>query len=93
MTSTLIAGLAFSWLFLLAYAVRHVFEKKMWKPLAFIGIHSFGIYCFHQIVINCVLRVVPHSGAVIWVVSLLLVIVTSFMIGSGAEKAQEKLIR
>lgn len=93
MTSSLIAGLAFAWIFLVAWVLRDVFERNIWKPLAFIGIHSFGIYCFHQIVINCVLRVVPHSGAVIWVVSLLLVIVASFMIGYGAEKAQEKLIR
>ena len=93
MTSSLIAGLAFAWIFLVAWVLKDVFERNIWKPLAFIGIHSFGIYCFHQIVINCVLRVVPHSGAVIWVVSLLLVIIASIMIGYGAEKAQEKLIR
>lgn len=93
MTSSLIAGLAFAWIFFAAWALRYVFERNIWKPLVFIGIHSFGIYCFHQIVINCVLRVVPHSGAVIWVVSLLLVIIVSIMIGYGAEKAQGKLIR
>ena len=93
MTSSLVAGFTFAWLFLLCYDIRHVFEKKLWKPLAFIGVHSFGIYCFHQIVVNCVLKVVPHSGTVGWVGSLLLVIMISIAIGYGAEKVQEKLIR
>ena len=93
MTSSLIAGLAFAWIFLAAWALRKVFESSIWKPLAFIDIHSFGVYCFHQIVINCVLRVVPHSGAMIWGGSLLLVIFASIMIGYGAEKVQEKMIR
>lgn len=93
MTSSMFAGLVFAWMFQVAWALRGVFKHSIWKPLAFIGIHSFGIYCFHQIVINCVLRIVPHNGTVIWIVSLLLVIIASITIGYGAEKAQEKLIR
>lgn len=97
MTSSLVAGLAFAWLFLAFWLVRDVFEHRAWKPLAFIGIHSFGIYCFHQIIINCVLKMVSHSGAVVWIGSLLFVVVISIGIGFGAEslqaKVQKKLIR
>jgi peptidoglycan/LPS O-acetylase OafA/YrhL len=92
MTSSLVAGLAFAWLFLAFWLVRDVFEHRAWKALAFIGIHSFGIYCFHQIIINCVLKVVPRGGPVIWIGSLLLVIMASIGIGFGTEKVQEKLI-
>ena len=92
-TSSLIAGLTFAWLFLAFWSVRSVLEHRAMKPLGFIGAHSFGIYCFHQIIINCVLKVVPHNGAGLWISRLLLVIMISIGIGFGAEKAQETIIR
>lgn len=57
MTSSVIAGLLFGLLFLLCSGIDNkFFAGRVFKPFVFVGKHSYGIYCFHQIVINCVMR-------------------------------------
>lgn len=92
-TNSLIAGLLFSWLFLLAFQMRDLFEKNVFKLLAFIGMHSFGIYCFHQIVINCVLTVISQRNFCIWCSTLGLIVLISILVGYLMEKIQGNLMK
>lgn len=93
LTNSFIAGLLFSWLFLFTWFIRFFFEKKIFKPLSFIGVHSFGIYCFHQLIINCALAVIIQRKVCIWVMTLSMIILLSILIGYLMESIQELLIK
>ncbi|MBO4440121.1 MAG: acyltransferase [Spirochaetaceae bacterium] len=93
LTNSFIAGLIFSWLFLFTWSIRFFFEKNILKPFSFIGVHSFGIYCFHQLIINCTLAVVTQREICIWAMTLSMVILLSILIGYLMENIQEMLIK
>ena len=83
--SSLIAGLAFAWLFL--FCSRFTFwGNSIFKPIANIGKHSYGIYCFHQIVINCLIFIAYDKNSLIeWIVGLVCITAISYLVGVVAE--------
>ena len=95
LTNSFVAGLFFSWIFLLAWSVRSFFEKgkSTFKALSFIGVHSFGIYCFHQTVINCALTVTSQGGFFVWALTLGSVVLLSILVGYLMESAQKNLTK
>lgn len=89
-TSSLVAGLVFSWLLLLCICNR---QKKVLNRITLInniGRHSFGIYCLHILCVNTVIYfkdgLCIKSNMLTWVICLIAVFVASYIIGSLAEK-------
>lgn len=90
MTSSMIAGFAFIFLFL-GFSQLKLTRGDL---LQAIGRHSFGIYCFHQIVINCFLvRVSSISSLSVWVGSYVLILILSYLIGYAGERIMGKVIK
>lgn len=51
-----------------------------WRPLAFLGVISYGIYLMHMLAANVVRRVVGHdSGVDVFVLTLLLVTLAAYL--------------
>lgn len=94
MASSVIAGLLFGFLFLLCSGIdKNFFSRKAFQPFIFVGKHSYGIYCFHQIVINCVLRYSFSEGNLMqWVMVYLGIAIVSCLVGFAAKKAEKQLI-
>ena len=68
-----------------------------WKAIALVSIvmaHSwYGIYCFHQIVINCVMRSAFNKENLLqWGIAYLVIATISCLIGYALEKAEKRLI-
>ena len=93
MTSSLVAGLVFGCLFLLCNFVNEKFwKKKAFIPIKYIGKHSYGIYCFHQIVVNCVLKLLCANGNLfLWLVTFALIVAISCGVGIGGELVEERI--
>lgn len=94
MTSSVIAGLAFGLLFFLCSGIDNVFlGNKVLKPVVSIGKHSYGIYCFHQIVINCVMIYGFKKESLLqWGLGYIAIALVSCLIGYVAEKMENRLI-
>lgn len=94
MTSSVIAGLLFGFLFLLFSGIDNkFFAGRVLKPFVFVGKYSFGIYCFHQIVINCVMRYAFNKESLLqWTIVYLTIAVISCLVGYATEKAEKRLI-
>ena len=94
MTSSVIAGLLFGVLFLLCSGIDNkFFAGRVFKPFIFVGKHSYGIYCFHQIVINCVMRSAFNKENLLqWGIAYLVIATISCLIGYALEKAEKRLI-
>ena len=87
MTSSMIAGFAFTFLFLACSQLK----LTRGYLLQTIGRHSFGIYCFHQTVINCVLLFVTDKINLLqWIVCYIGIAVLSFVIGWLGESLIDK---
>lgn len=83
MTSSMIAGLAFTFLFLISSQLKLTRGGYLLQAT---GRHSFGMYCFHQTVINCFLVLVSSITSVpIWIGSYAAVALLSYLIGYAAE--------
>lgn len=93
MTSSLIAGLMFGCLFLFCGCIdSEIWKNKALTPIVYIGKHSYGIYCFHQIVINCVLMLpFDNNDLLLWFATYVLIVVTSCGVGIGGELIEEKM--
>ena len=93
MTSSLIAGLMFGCLFLFCGCVGgEIWENRVLAPIEYIGRHSYGIYCFHQIVINCVLMLpLKNCNLLIWLVTFVLTAAISSGVGIGGELIEERI--
>lgn len=93
MTSSLIAGLMFGCLFLVCNCIGgEIWKKKVFTPIECIGKHSYGIYCFHQIVINCVFTLlVKNNSLLLWLVTFIITVALSCGIGIGGELIEEKI--
>ena len=90
MTSSLIAGLMFGCLFLFCSCVDgEIWKNRALAPIKYIGKHSYGIYCFHQIVINCVLTLSLKNH--IWLATFVLVAAISSAVGIGGELTEERI--
>ena len=94
MASSVIAGLLFGFLFLLCSGIdENFFSKRVFQPFIFVGKHSYGIYCFHQIVINCVMKFGFNKGSLMqWGMVYLGIAIVSCLVGFVAEKAEKQLI-
>ena len=93
MTNSLIAGLIFGCLFLFCSCISgEIWKKRVFAPIKYIGKHSYGIYCFHQIVINCVFTLsLKNSSLQQWLATFILIAVISCGIGIGDENENEQL--
>lgn len=93
MTSSLIAGLMFGCLFLLCGCIdSEIWKNRALAPIEYIGKHSYGIYCFHQIVINCVLTLpLKNRNLLIWLATFILIAVISCGVGISGELIEEKI--
>ena len=89
--SSLIAGLAFAWLFL--FCSRFTFwDNSIFKPFISIGKHSYGIYCFHQIIINCLVFISFDRNSLIqWVVGFVCITAISYIVGVVVEKLEMRV--
>lgn len=94
MVSSVIAGLVFGLLFFLCSGIDNLFfENKVLKSLVLIGKHSYGIYCFHQIVINCVMRHDFNKENLLqWGAVYIAIALVSCLIGYAVEKMENRLI-
>lgn len=94
MTSSLIAGLLFGLLFLLCSGIDNkFFAGRVFKPFIFVGKHSYGIYCFHQIVINCIMRYAFNKENLLqWGMAYLAIATISCLVGYATEKAEKQLV-
>ena len=94
MTSSVIAGLLFGILFLLCSEIDNkFFAERVFKPFIFVGKHSYGIYCFHQIVINCLMRYTFNKENLLqWGMTYLGIATISCLIGCVTEKMEKQLI-
>ena len=100
-TSSVVAGLWFFILFILSYYFEKRLNKigvgffKFLKPFETLGVHSYGIYCFHVIVIfvvGFILRKYQVDSISMWIILFLLVCSLSYIIGLLVEKMMEKII-
>ena len=93
MTSSLIAGLMFGCLFLLCCCISgEIWKGIVFVPVKCIGKHSYGIYCFHQIVINCVLALsIKNHSLPLWIATFILAAVTSCVLGISMELIDDKI--
>ena len=93
MTSSLIAGLMFGCLFLFCGCINgEIWKNRALAPIEYIGRHSYGIYCFHQIVINCVLTLpLENCNLLIWIVTFVLIAAISSSVGIGGELIEERI--
>lgn len=91
MTSSLVAGLMFGCLFLLCcYIGGEVWKKKVFAPIEYIGKHSYGIYCFHQIDINCVFTLLlKNDSLLLWLATFVFIATISCGVGIGGELVEE----
>lgn len=97
MTSSFIAGMMFSGLFLVMSSVNGKLNgggiswySGIINVLAKIGKHSYGIYCLHYTIILCLMQI-PYVQDVngklwAWVILYAAVIVVSYYLGIFAEK-------
>lgn len=94
MTSSVIAGLLFGFLFLLCSGIDNMFfAGRVFKLFAFVGKHSYGIFCFHQIVINCVMKIPSIKDSLLqWGIVYMAIAAGSCLIGYVAEKTEKRLI-
>lgn len=94
MTSSLIVGLLFGFLFLLCSGIDNgFFAGRVFNPFVFVGKHSYGIYCFHQIVINCVMRyTINKENLLQWGMAYLVIATISCLIGYATEKMEKQLV-
>lgn len=95
MTSSLVAGLMFGCLFLLCSFINEKFwKKKAFAPIRYIGKHSYGIYCFHQIIINCVFKLLHTNDSLfLWLVTFALIAAISCGVGISGELIEERIRR
>ncbi len=93
MTSSLIAGLMFGCLFLFCGCINsEIWKNRAFTPIEYIGKHRYGIYCFHQIVINCVLMLsFKNSNLFLWLATFVLIVVISSGVGIGAELIEGRI--
>lgn len=93
MTSSLIAGLTFGCLFLFCGCIdSEIWKNRVLTPIEYIGKHSFGIYCFHQIVINCVLALsLKNNNLYLWLATFVLIVVISSGVDIGGDLIEERL--
>ena len=94
MTSSLIAGLLFGLLFLLCSGNDNkFFAGRAFKPFIFVGKHSYGIYCFHQIVINSIMRYAFNKENLLqWGMAYLAIATISCLVRYATEKAEKQLV-
>ena len=83
LSSSFVAGLCFSWMFLLCYKVKDIFMLKVFYPFEWFGKHSFGIYCIHFVTIRTLgyygmIQVTSMMG---WALGLLISIAACSFIG------------
>ncbi|MGN0246640.1 MAG: acyltransferase family protein, partial [Lachnospiraceae bacterium] len=89
--SSLIAGFAFAFLFLLCSKFTF-WNKSLFKSLISIGKHSYGIYCFHQVLINCLVFISYDKNSLIqWIVGFICISVISYVVGIVAETVDMKI--
>lgn len=83
----------FGCLFLLCGCIREeVWKKNVFAPIKYIGKHSYGIYCFHQIVINCVFTLLLKNNSLfLWVATFALTMAISCSVGITGELIEEKI--
>ena len=93
-TSSVIAGLLFGFLFLLCSEINNkFFARRIFEPFIFIGKYSYGIYCFHQIVINCVIRYTFNTESLLqWGMAYLAIVTVSCLIGYVTERVEKRLV-
>ena len=100
-TSSVVAGLWFFILFVLSYYTERSIYKvgiaplRIFKPLNSLGANSYGIYCFHVIVIfavGLVLREYQVNSITMWVLLFILVCSLSYLIGFLVEKMMQRII-
>lgn len=98
LSSSLLAGLVFAWLFLFSYIIRFVFKKAIFKPFIWYGKYSFGIYCFHFVTISTLghYNIISYSDMEQWIIGLIIVIAISSIVGYSIERfwiyIQKKII-
>lgn len=100
-TSSVVAGLWFFILFILNYYTEKRLYKtgiipiRILKPINSLGVHSYGVYCFHVIVIfaiGLVLREYQVDSISMWIMLFVLVCSLSYLIGLLVEKIMDKII-
>ncbi len=97
LTSSLIAGLFFSLLFLICYRFKYLFHYGLFIPVAWIGKYSFGIYCFHQTIISILrqTKLIEVTNIYNWFCYLFIVLLLSSIFGFIVEnqwiKIQKKI--
>ena len=91
MTSSLIAGLMFGCLFLFCGCISsNIWKKRVFNFVKCIGKHSYGIYCLHQIVINCICAFSHKNSSLLrWLAVFSAVAVISCGVGIGGEIIEE----
>jgi len=87
LSSSLIAGLDFTWLFLFCHRLKRLFHYGVFKPFKWFGIHSYGIYCFHFAVIRTLafyglIQTTTTKG---WIVGFFISVLASVLIGYTFE--------
>lgn len=91
MTSSFIAGLVFGMFFILLSRIQ-MLDSVFFKPIGFIGQHSFGIYCFHQIIINCIsTRLSKNLELWKWILCFVIVLAFSVFVGYIIEIGEQKI--
>lgn len=93
-TSSFAAGVLCTWLFLICYSIRELFQNKSFNPLIEIGKHSYGVYLFHYTIISC-LVLLPHNEGnfLLWTVFFFLSVCISIFVSLLLEHANNVLIR
>ena len=67
-----------------------VWREKVFASIGYIGKYSYGIYCFHQIVINCALMLMlKDNNLLLWFATFALIAVVSCGAGIGGELIEE----
>lgn len=87
LSSSFVAGLGFTLLFLICFKLKQVFHHRFFKPLEWIGKHSFGIYCFHFVTIRTLAfyGVIETSSLKGWSIGLIISLFASLLVGFTVE--------
>lgn len=85
-TSSIIAGLLMGIIFLCCSRLK-ILNNHYLKPIAFVGKYSFGIYLFHNILLNCFERIINTINSTFnWIFFYVLMVLLTIVIGYLVEK-------